>query len=699
MARTDQFDILLQFQQTVMQDLQHRILNASPLTTLWVKSPLSRRIEQAVPPLEVKACWNTPDVTVSDGSVELSAELNGGARQVLSGRILTLDGTVSTRQTVTSAVDASQRPYVCVAEPTPVQLDMRQLKVSYEGSRWPDLLSTLNPVKEATVLRPVLATELFGPLARIPLTCMPCSLPLSVPDNQGVVAAGTLSINRVVPGLLATPASVALGLMLDDKRAAPSISAGVLPPKADYNTAIAFSEHGLNALLTHLCAEGEAIGQMHHAQFGEIEWCWEKLNVKLRQDLLAVSGLLVQQGVKLSVVAEVKSTLVNNGCVQSHIVSSNVDANSAETLLAAWNGLLTLLLRVRAANSQDQEAQDAARLFQCFALPTSTQTIESVAQELLVTDEQLILYYTLPMSVQEVPLEIPPPKPSVSITQSHLPQQTAQGAPVTIKLDAQILKDSTPPYDFAWTSDLSPNPVPQFGATYSISAVPVAATAAGAGPQTLTTAHLKVIDMFGQVDETQAPAKYLPARKKQQRQSGELHAPHLGPPAPRWVLGSAPKWLLITPIVGVVSLVLALSSVVVFWWHPWGGGSTIGPSGSPVTTGLITNVQEGSAVDSNCKITQTGSTVTVGQTLYITFNLHLNGKTGYVVVKFYRGQEYIDQTNVVAVAPDTPVACASASFPEAIPNGIAELYWCQQADCSDGKLAELTHFIVAAAGG
>jgi hypothetical protein len=80
MASADQFDILLQFQQTVMQDLQHRILNAAPLTTLWVKSPLSRRIEQAIPSLEVKACWNKPDVTVSDGGVELSAELNGGVR-------------------------------------------------------------------------------------------------------------------------------------------------------------------------------------------------------------------------------------------------------------------------------------------------------------------------------------------------------------------------------------------------------------------------------------------------------------------------------------------------------------------------------------------------------------------------------------------------------------------------------------------
>jgi streptogramin lyase len=555
-----------------MQDLQHRILNASPLTTLWVKSPLSRRIEQAVPPLEVKACWNKPDVAISDGDVELSAELNGGARQVLSGRILTLDGTVSARKKITSAVDASQRPYVCLEEPTSVQIDLSQLKVSYEGSRWPELLATLNPVKEATSLRPVLATQLFGPLARIPLTCMPSFPQLSVPDAQGVVAAGTLSIKRVVPGLLATPASVALGIMLDEKRSAPSISVGVLSAKTDYNAAIALSEHGLNTLLTHLCAQGKAIGQMQHTQFGEIEWRWEQLNVTLRKDVLAVSGLLVQQGVKLSVEAEVKSTLVHNGCVQSHIVASNVDANGAETLLAAWNGVLNILLRARAANMQDQDARDTERLYQCFAIPAGTQTIESVAQELLVTDELLIIYYTIPKSEEEVPLEIPPPKPVILITQPHMPQQTVQGAPVTIKLDAQITKESTSPYDYAWTSDLSPNPIPQFGSTCTISSIPVAA-AEGGGPQTLTTAHLKVIDMFGQDTQTQAKAQYLPATKKQQHQSGEFHVPH---PGASGVIGSAPKGLLIA-LAGLV--VLAVSGITFARIHG-GGSGTAPPSGT-----------------------------------------------------------------------------------------------------------------------
>lgn len=572
MTSTDQVDVLLQFQLSVMQDLQHRLLNAAPLTTLWVNSPLSRRIEQAVPPLEVQACWNKPDVTLSDEGVELAADLTGGARQAPSLRILTLDGTVSARQTFTSAVDTTQCPYVCVTEPSPLQVDLRQLKISYEGSRWPELLATLNPAKEATALRPVLASQLFGQLARLPLTCMPCSLPLRVPDQAGRVAAGTLPIKRAVPGLFATPASVALGFQLSDQHANPALSVGVMPPQSPYNAAIALSEHGLNTL--HLCTRGVASGQMHHTQLGEIAWRWDNLSVKLRQDVLAVSGLLDQQGMKRAVEAELKSGVVNEGCLQSQIVSSNLDASGTETLLAAWNGVLTMLLRARAANSQDQDERDAARLYQCFALPTSTQTIECVAQELLVTDEQLILYYTLPTSEQEVPLEIPPPKPGVSITQPHLPQQTAQGVPITIELDAHILKDSTPPYDYAWTNDLSPNPVPQFGATYRISTVPVAATAAGAEPQTLTTAHLKVIDMFGQVAQTQVPAKYLPAPKKQQPSPKMARASLAS--ASQGMIGSLPTWLL----VALAGIVVLAASGITFALTLGGGGGTPSRPGS-----------------------------------------------------------------------------------------------------------------------
>src|SRR5260370_20655036 len=42
-------------------------------------------------------------------------------------------------------------------------------------------------------------------------------------------------------------------------------------------------------------------------------------------------------------------------------------------------------------------------------------------------------------------------------------------------------------------------------------------------------------------------------------------------------------------------------------------------------------------------------------------------------------------------------AAVCASFPEAIQNGTAELYWCQQSDCSDRQLAGVGHFTITAA--
>ncbi len=524
MPNTDQFDILLQFHQTVIQDLQHRILNDSLLTNLWVKSPFSRRIEQPVDPLEIKACWNKPNVAISAGSIELAADVSGGARQMVTGRILTLDGKVSAKQKIIPAIDDSQRPYACVEMPKPSRLALRKLKVTYEGSQWPPFLSELNPAREATLLRPVLATQLMGQLARIPLTYMPCSLPLSMPDKNGAVAVGALPIKRTVPSLCEAPASVVLGLMLDRKSKVPSSSPSVFPSQSSYNAAIALSEQGLNTLLGYLCKQEKATGQMQHSQFGQIHWSWETLTVSFpRQNVLHLSGMLVQQGIRTHIEAEVHCQLAPAGDLQCTLLTSNTTTMVAETLLASWNGLLKILFRSRAANKRDQDTQDRERLFQCFDLPASKLTVETVAQELVVTGEQFIIYYTIPKSLKEFQFELPPPKPVVIITQPHIPQQATQGAPVTIELDAQITKDSTPPYDYAWTSDLSPNSIPQFGSKFTVSSVP-AGPVAGTGPQALTTAHLKVIDMFGQVSETQAPAKYIPYAKQERQQNSQASA-------------------------------------------------------------------------------------------------------------------------------------------------------------------------------
>lgn len=154
-------------------------------------------------------------------------------------------------------------------------------------------------------------------------------------------------------------------------------------------------------------------------------------------------------------------------------------------------------------------------------------------------------------------------------------------------------------------------------------------------------------------------------------------------------------------LIGIVALVLVLSGVGVLlvpgWLHPL---PPPGPSGSPIVpaaAAIVTGVQVASAVDSNYRPTQLTNAVAVGQTLYITFDLHLNGQTGYVQAKFYRDREFIVQTDPLMVTPGVLNAAVYASFPEAIPNGTAELYWCHQADCSDRQLVAVAHFIVTAA--
>jgi hypothetical protein len=58
---------------------------------------------------------------------------------------------------------------------------------------------------------------------------------------------------------------------------------------------------------------------------------------------------------------------------------------------------------------------------------------------------------------------------------------------------------------------------------------------------------------------------------------------------------------------------------------------------------------------------------------------------------------FIDQADPLMVTPGVLNAAVYASFPAAIQNGTAELYWCQQADCSDRQLVAVAHFTITAA--
>jgi hypothetical protein len=86
-----------------------------------------------------------------------------------------------------------------------------------------------------------------------------------------------------------------------------------------------------------------------------------------------------------------------------------------------------------------------------------------------------------------------------------------------------------------------------------------------------------------------------------------------------------------------------------------GGTSPSGAQIDPTAATIVTKAQTASAVDSNYYPTHLTSNFTVGQTVYVTFNLTFNRAT----------------------------------------TGNAEMYWCTQSDCSNAKLATFVTFNVA----
>ncbi len=135
--------------------------------------------------------------------------------------------------------------------------------------------------------------------------------------------------------------------------------------------------------------------------------------------------------------------------------------------------------------------------------------------------------------------------------------------------------------------------------------------------------------------------------------------------------------------------------------------SSTTPSGNAIDStaaSIVTDAQTASSIDQTTaapiNLTNTFQT---NVDVYVTFKLNNNAfnfgtNTGYVAVKFYA-----DSTALTLPPPlDTPLTInqpAPGGFFKVqytIPTqqGAAELYWCQQSDCSDEKLAQVVTFTV-----
>lgn len=124
-------------------------------------------------------------------------------------------------------------------------------------------------------------------------------------------------------------------------------------------------------------------------------------------------------------------------------------------------------------------------------------------------------------------------------------------------------------------------------------------------------------------------------------------------------------------------------------------GTTL-PSGAqidPAAAAIITKPQTSSAIDNNDFPTHLTSNFTVGQRVYVTFNLTTNGQSGFAEAKWYSGTTF-EGNKILTVQSNFDHGFFAAAFNLA-GTSTSELYWCTKADCSDAKLATFVMFTVA----
>jgi NACHT domain len=123
-------------------------------------------------------------------------------------------------------------------------------------------------------------------------------------------------------------------------------------------------------------------------------------------------------------------------------------------------------------------------------------------------------------------------------------------------------------------------------------------------------------------------------------------------------------------------------------------GQHTSPSGLPVdprAAAIVTHILTASAVDNNNCPTKLTNTFRVKQIVYITFDLRLQGKTGYVVVKWYGNNNFVFKDMVAVNSLNDVNGYFGVTYIASI-NGEAELYWCTKSDCSDARLAGFVDF-------
>src|SRR5438876_1316655 len=156
--------------------------------------------------------------------------------------------------------------YLCLESPQPFDLHMSKLHATYAGSKWPECLSSIDPTREISVLRPVLTYELMTPLANLPLSYDVRSLPLRFAPSNSFRPTSPSDWNIPVKAadihLVKTTETeaVAIGVSLSNVSCDASSITGTFPKGVVSNASITLTSSGMNFVLEQLRRQGTLVG-------------------------------------------------------------------------------------------------------------------------------------------------------------------------------------------------------------------------------------------------------------------------------------------------------------------------------------------------------------------------------------------------------------------------------------------------------
>ncbi len=449
------YDFVVQLRHKVVCDVQARAINASLLRNLALTSPVSRVIAQKIPPFQMKAHWDNPKLDFADDLLGLSATVRGGARHVTKGINLTMEGNIHADCGPRVVATKDNQPVVTLTAPSPLDLDLTGLKLSYQGDDEP--LSWIDTTIEQTILRPSLSMLLMARLASMPLSYLPDSLPLRLTATHNDATTDGLMLADSAVSLDPQAESLTLAMRCAAKTSAPAWSTNLLVESAA-NAAVALSETGLNSVLGWLCARGLATGSAQLVD-GPVSWRWERVTVTFTNDEnIHLTGQLWRDETTIMVDTAVRCSLTSSGQLAMRLIAAGPRPPEADLIIEA---LATLIRRIFYAatcpppltSPTRTEPGSTETLLQRFLIPGTDISTEAPAVDLAIQHGYLVALYSVPLSEHCLKVTIEKAKPKPAIVQPQIPRQTAPGMPVVVQLNATLADSTEPPYDYAWRID------------------------------------------------------------------------------------------------------------------------------------------------------------------------------------------------------------------------------------------------------